>query len=142
MVAVLAPMFAVEKLDIAGAAVVSAELETAAQGFRFGEDVPFFEMVEDLAKFAITEGGVVVGFELVFQVGAERGRVGDGDPLVAECDELSDQLFFELGFGLGHAGFLSIFCIIKRCLHRENHDAQGNQYAGLAGITTKQASIL
>ena len=103
-------MFAVEKLDIAGAAVVSAELETAAQGFRFGEDVPFFEMVEDLAKFAIAEGGVVVGFEL--------------------------------SFGLGHAGFFSIFCIIKRCLHRENHDAQGNQYAGLAGITTKQASIL
>ena len=91
----MAPMICVEELDVGGSAIVAGELEAVAQGLGAGEDVAFVEMVEDFGEFALAEGcalegGVVVDFKLLLQIGVQRLNVVDLDAAVAEVGEAVD----------------------------------------------------
>ena len=92
LVLVLTPVFGVKKFEVGGAAVVAGEFHFIAEAFGSIENVAFLEVVEDSFEFFGAELGVVVFFELCFEVGGEFGGVADSDFFVAESREAIDQV--------------------------------------------------
>lgn len=103
---VLAPVFLLEKFDIDVLAVVFFKLHFIAQYCGALEYVAFVEVVEDPCEFILGQGGIVVFFQLCFEVFEEVVFVIDFDVGIAQFDELIDQVIFEGLFGLGCHGSL------------------------------------
>ena len=91
---VLAPVFLLDELDINALAVVFGELHFIPQDPGPVEYGAFVQVVENPGKFFIGEGGIVVGFQLGFQVGQQVFPVFDFDVGIAQFGQLLDQVIF------------------------------------------------
>ena len=100
---VVAPVGAVQEMDVAGGAVIALQVEAPGEAAaRALEHIAAIQMRQDAGEFGVGEAGVVLQGKLAAQVRQHRGFIGKGDALIPLIHQLRDQIGLKFGFGLGH----------------------------------------